>query len=103
MTHKKELAELAFREKELFVKEGVDHRKIDTKDKQDARSRDTDLKKAGYKNKRADAMVIVAFICLIVNILLIALVDNMGAQRGRPRRTTVSARELARDPGGRGQ
>lgn len=36
------------------------------KDRQDARSRDVKLKQAGYANRRADAMLVMAFVSFIV-------------------------------------
>jgi len=40
-------------------------------DRQDARARDVELRKAGYQNRRADYMVLMAFVTLIVIIALL--------------------------------
>ena len=61
MDHKVELEKIAFKEKQL----DIEHRKIDTDDIKNARERDAKLKLAGYKNHRADIMVLVAFIAFV--------------------------------------
>lgn len=62
LDHKETLLELSIKNDQQYLV-----------DRQDARSRDTELKKAGYKNTRADLMVLVAFvsfvlICWMINI-----------------------------------
>lgn len=58
----KEFAKLASEDFRAELAGRVRHREIDTGDIQDARGRDLGLKQAGYHNRRADIMIVVAFI-----------------------------------------
>jgi len=56
---------------------GIEHRKIDTLDIQNARSRDLQLKQAGYRNTRADLMIVVAFVAFVAIAWMINVNDEI--------------------------
>jgi len=60
-------AVLAFKQRAAELE--IDIEKACLADRQDARNRDVALKKAGYHNYRADVMLALAFVCLIVIIV----------------------------------
>lgn len=66
MDHKVTLEKLAFQEKQLDAELDIEHRRIDTEDIQSARQRDIKLKSTGYRNTRADIMILVAFISFVL-------------------------------------
>ncbi len=53
------------------ISAGLEHRRIDTADIQKSRSRDLQLKQAGYHNYRADIMLALAFGALVTIVVLI--------------------------------
>lgn len=61
---------IAFKNRLIESEEKLD--RLFLQDKKDARQRDIELRKLGYRNARADLMIIVAVVALVVNIYLLA-------------------------------
>jgi hypothetical protein len=84
--HKGKLAELALEEKRLTVNAEIEHRRIDTADIQEARTRDIEIRKQGQTNTRADMMILGDVLGLVVCLAVIyALKDATGAGIGELR------------------
>ena len=67
--------QIAFQQKILDNEMAMNKMYLD--DIHDARQRDIEIKKSGYKNTRADIMVIVVGVALVVNIVLLWHNPNM--------------------------
>jgi hypothetical protein len=79
--HKGKLAELALEEKRLLVNAGIEHRKIDTADIQDARERDEKIRASGSSNMRANLMIIgdvAGLLCCLAAMVYVSITALTG-------------------------